>query len=369
MAEIILNTERLSVGYGKRVVIDGIDISVNQGQIVTLIGPNGAGKSTILKTIAAQLSAISGTVFINGKNMQDIGNRELAQTMSIMMTNRIETELMSCYDVVKTGRYPYTGQLGILSNNDKKQIAEAMKMTAVEELSDVDFSCISDGQRQRVMLAKAICQEPDILILDEPTSFLDIHHKLELLSILKRLVSEKNIGVIMSMHELDLAQRISDHVICIADNKIDRFGTPEDVFTDEYIKRLYTVNSGSFYSGYGSVELERINGIPQIFVIAGGGTGLHTFRRLQRMRVPFATGIIYENDIDYPVANALAAEVVYEKAFELVSQQKVDRAMKLIDECKNVICCIEKFGTLNSKNQLLFEYARKKNYDKYTETS
>ncbi|MCM1226347.1 MAG: ABC transporter ATP-binding protein [Clostridium sp.] len=361
MQNIIFNTDKLAVGYNKKILIDNIDISVNKGEIVTLIGPNGAGKSTVLKTIAAQLPMLAGSVFISGKNLKDISNNELAKTMSIMTTASIRPELMTCYDVIKSGRYPYTGQLGILSENDKKQIAEAMKLMSVESIADRDFNCISDGQRQRVMLARAVCQEPDVLILDEPTSFLDIHHKLELLSMLKRLVTIKKISVIMSMHELDLAQRISDFVICISNGGIDKCGAPEEIFTDEYISRLYDISAASYYSGYGSAELERVSGQPQVFVIAGGGTGINTFRRLQRMQIPFAAGIIYENDIDFPAASALAAEVVSEKAFEPISAYNFDKAVKLMENCRKVICCTEHFGTLNSENKKLYEYAKENN--------
>lgn len=358
MQDVIFSTEQMAVGYNKKLLIDNIDISVNRGEIVTLIGPNGAGKSTILKTIASQLSALAGSIYINGNDLRKTGSRELAKTMSIMMTSRIEPELMTCYDIVKSGRYPYTGQLGILSEYDRSQITEAMRLMSVESIADSDFNCISDGQRQRVMLARAVCQEPDILILDEPTSFLDIHHKLELLSMLKRLVTSKKIGVIMSMHELELAQRISDRIICVSDNRIGKCGTPEEIFTDEYINELYDISSPGYYSGYGSVELERVTGEPEVFVIAGGGTGINTFRRLQRMQIPFAAGIIYENDIDFPAASALASEIAAENAFEPVSSSTFDKALKLIEKCRRVICCTDHFGTLNTENRKLFEYSR-----------
>lgn len=362
MQKTILNTDKLAVGYNKKILIDNIDISVNRGQIVTLIGPNGAGKSTVLKTISAQLSAVSGSVYIGGKNLRNISGHGLAETMSVMMTSRIEPELMTCCDVIKSGRYPYTNQLGILSDYDKKCIAESMELTSVKNLAGKDFNCISDGQRQRVMLARAVCQEPDILVLDEPTSFLDIHHKLELLAMLKKLVTMKNIGVIMSMHELDLAQRISDFVICVNKDGIDKCGTPEEVFTDEYINRLYNIESSGYYSGYGSVELEKVRGEAEVFVIAGGGTGINTFRRLQRMTIPFAVGIIYRNDIDFPVGSALAAEIVSEKPFEPVSVNNFNKAVELIEKYKKVICCNENFGTLDSANRKLYEYAEKNNY-------
>ncbi|MDE5772158.1 MAG: ABC transporter ATP-binding protein, partial [Ruminococcus sp.] len=224
MKENVISAENLTVGYGKKIVVGNIDFQVRHGEILTLIGANGSGKSTILKSILLQLENLDGVVFINGKNIRKMSGNEISRSMSAVMTERIDTELMTCGDVIESGRYPYTNRLGILSVNDRKKVEEAMKLVGVECLKNIDFGCISDGQRQRVMLARAICQEPEILVLDEPTSFLDIHHKLELLNILKKLVKEKNLAVVMSLHELDLAQKVSDRIMCINNKRAERIG-------------------------------------------------------------------------------------------------------------------------------------------------
>ena len=140
--------------------------------------------------------------------------------MAVVLTERMRPELMTCHDIVATGRYPYTGRLGILSREDEEKVEEAMRAVHAESLGSRDFNNISDGQRQRVLLARAICQEPDIIILDEPTSFLDIKHKLDLLSILRDMAKKKQITVIMSLHEIDLAQKISDKIICVKGDTI-----------------------------------------------------------------------------------------------------------------------------------------------------
>lgn len=357
MQEVVLHTCQLTVGYHKKALIRDITFSVRSGQILTLIGPNGAGKSTILKSMIRQLQPIAGTVYIKGQSMEQMPERALAKTMSILMTQRIETELMRCADVVESGRYPYTGRLGILSDADRQKVKEAMQLVHVENLADRDFNRISDGQRQRVMLAKAICQEPDILILDEPTSFLDIRHKLELLELLKKLVREKQLAVILSLHELDLAQKVSDYVMCIRGDHVDRYGTPEEIFVDDYISELYHVTCGSYNASYGSLEMEAPKGEPSIFVIGGGGSGIPVYRRLQRHSIPFAAGILHENDLDYPVAKALASEVVMEKAFEPICDTTLQQAMQVMASCERVLCCLEHFGSLNHKNRKLLELA------------
>ncbi len=355
--ENIISTERLSVGYGKTAVIDGVEITVKPGEILTMIGANGAGKSTLLKTLARQLAPLSGSVSICGRDLSEMSGTEFSRNVSALMTERLHTELMTCRDVAAQGRYPHTGRLGILSENDDRAVDNALELVGASELADLDVRRISDGQRQRVLLARAICQEPRLLVMDEPTSFLDIRHKLEFFGVLKRLVREQRIAVIMSLHELDLAQKISDRVLCVSNGKPDRFGTPEEVFEEEYIRRLFGISKGSFNESFGSVELERIEGEPQVFVIGGGGAGIPVYRGLQRGGIPFAAGILNENDIEYPTARALAQTVVTEAAFEPISRETFDKAVEIMNACPRVICAVERFGTVNALNARLKDLA------------
>ena len=284
-------------------------------------------------------------------------DRELAQKLSIVTTERINPELMTCWDIVSTGRYPYTGRLGLLSQEDRQIVMESLARVHGEELAKQPFSCISDGQRQRVLLARALCQQPEVILLDEPTSFLDIRHKLELLDILKRLVREQRLSVVMSLHELDLAQKISDTVVCVHGDRIDRCGPPEEIFTESYIHSLYGLTAGSYDALFGCVELEPVRGTPQVFVIGGGGSGIPVYRRLQRLGIPFAAGILHENDLDDPVARKLAAELVEEKAYEPISDATFSRALGVLEHCEKVVCTLPSFGTFNTANRKLWEAA------------
>ncbi|MCD8014843.1 MAG: ABC transporter ATP-binding protein [Lachnospiraceae bacterium] len=366
VAQYYFYTEQLTVGYDGKPLIKEIEMHVRRGEILTLIGPNGGGKSTILKSITRQLKTIAGTVYLENETIQRLSGKELSQKMAVVLTERMNSELMTCEDIVATGRYPYTGTLGLLTDEDRKKVREAMEMVHALDLCGRDFKAISDGQRQRIMLARAICQEPEIIILDEPTSYLDIRHKLELLSILKRLVAQNQLAVIMSLHELDLAQKVSDQVICVRGGNashlcgtIDHYGTPEEVFTPDYIRQLYGITTGSYDPLFGCIEMEAVRGTPEVFVIGGGGSAIPTYRRLQREGVPFATGVLHENDIDYEVAKALASTVITERAFEPVSEKKTQEALEVLRTCSRVICCVPSFGTMNARNAVLREEAKR----------
>ena len=352
-----ISAEHLTVGYDGVPLIEDIEIGVRRGEILTLIGPNGSGKSTILKSMIRELRLLAGTVVLDGRSITEMTERALSKKMAIVMTERIRAELMSCWDVVATGRYPYTGRLGILSSEDREKVDEAIRMVHAEDYAESPFQRISDGQRQRLLLARAICQEPEVVVLDEPTSFLDIRHKLELLEVLKTMVHTRNMAVVMSLHELDLAQKVSDQVVCVADHRVDRCGTPEEVFQDDYIRSLYGIEQGSYNALFGSLEMSAVTGAPKVFVIGGGGSGIPVYRALQRNGISFAAGILQENDLDWPVARALASELVTVPAYQLPEASAIEKAKTLIRECGSVICCTKSFGAVNQANLELKDYA------------
>lgn len=354
-----LTMRDLTVGYDRIPLIKNINLGVRPGEILTLIGPNGSGKSTILKTITKQLKTIGGSVFLGKESMRELTDSEISRHLSMVMTERIHTELLSGRDVVATGRYPYTGRLGILSQQDWKKVDEAIALVHAGEVQQQDFRRISDGQRQRLMLARAICQDTQVLILDEPTSYLDMGFKLDILTTIRMLARKKNLAVIMSLHELDLAQKISDTIACVKGDRIDRVGTPEEIFSGDYVQQLYGVKPQQFEPQTGQAFLERPEGAPEVFVIGGGGTGLAVYNRLQRQNIPFAAGILQENDVEYAAASALAACVFSEKAFFPVSEETFLRAKQMLGSCKTCICALTEFGPYNEKNRQLFEYAKK----------
>lgn len=357
MQAFYLQTQDMTVGYDKP-LIEHIDLRLRRGEIMTLIGPNGAGKSTILKTIVRQLRLLGGVVELDGQSLASLDNKTAAQKMSVLMTERHQPELMTCRDVAAAGRYPYTGRMGVLSQADRAKVDEALAQVRAADLADRPFSAISDGQRQRVLLARALCQEPEILVLDEPTSFLDIRHKLELLSTLKELVAERQLAVVLSLHELDLAQRVSDLVVCVHNNSIEKVGPPEEVFTEDYIARLYELPPGIYSAAYGSLELPRIPGPPKVFVIGGGGSGIPAYRRLRRQGIPFAAGILQEHDLDFPAAKALSVDVISSPAFQPIEEGAYTQALAVLKTCETVLCCCPGFGPDNDANRRLLNAAQ-----------
>ncbi len=236
----------LSVGYDDRVVIDDIDLCIKRGEIITLIGPNGAGKSTILKSISKQISPLSGCVYINGREISSLSHMEMARVVSVLLTERINPELMTARDVVEMGRYPYTGTMGILSDNDRSVVKKVIELCDLSGIIDKSFQELSDGQRQRVLLCRTLAQEPEIMLLDEPTSYLDIKYKISLLKLLSKLKNEMHITIVMSLHEFELAKNISDRVICVKDGSIRKTGTPEDIICKEVLCDLYDIKVEDF---------------------------------------------------------------------------------------------------------------------------
>ena len=371
-----ISMDKLAVGYNGKAIIKDICIDIQKGEIVTLIGPNGAGKSTILKSITRQLSLIGGKVWFDEKNLHKMTSKEISTKMAVVLTERLKAELMTCYDIVASGRYPYTGKLGKLTEEDERMVDEAIAAVNATEFGPKDFNAISDGQKQRILLARAICQDPEIIVLDEPTSFLDVRYKLELLSILRNMAKRKGITVIMSLHEIDLAEKISDKIICVKGDRIYRYGTPEEIFSEEMIRELYSIDNGFFDPLLGSIELPAPTGRmfaadekgkaageepeaiePKVLVLSSGGSGVSVYRRLQKEDIPFIAGILAENDIDYQLARLLAAEVITTPAFEPISEEAFARAASLIETCERVILTDFPIGSANGRIRELVEQA------------
>ncbi|GAA0122735.1 MULTISPECIES: ABC transporter ATP-binding protein [Clostridium] len=356
---IILKTENLFAGYGKKVVVENVNISSIKGQVVCFLGPNGAGKTTILRTLSGLLDPVKGEVYIKEEKISNINKKDLSKQLAVVLTKKFEGGLMTCYEVVSMGRYPHTGFFGRLSQEDNEKVFEALKTVNAENLAERYFDELSDGEKQKILVARALVQEPEVIILDEPTTHLDIRHRLELVDILKKLSKEKGIAVILSLHEIDIAIKSCDKVILVKDNKVLAYGVPEDVVNENIIKKLYGIQDASFNNLLGSIELS--NKLkPQVFVIGGSGYGAPIYRALTKQGIGVATGIIHENDIDYEIARTIGIHIQSERPFEAINDISLAKCSSIIDKMDIVIDSGYPIGEINRKNSDLIYYALNK---------
>ena len=247
-----LRADNLTVGYGGAPLVSEINLRLRPGAIVALIGPNGSGKSTLLRTLAGSLAPVRGAVLLDGADLRTVPRSTRARTTAVMTTSRTSTDYATCFDVASVGRYQFTGVFGRILESDRRAVDEALAAVDALDLRDADFSRLSDGQKQRVLLARALVQEPEIMLLDEPTSFLDAGAKLEFVALLKKLARERRIGIVAALHELELVKAVADEVVCVSkDGRVDKIGSVAEVFQSEYLKKLFCVKSDAFDETYG----------------------------------------------------------------------------------------------------------------------
>ena len=226
MEEFYFYTRGLTVGYHGVPLIKDIELCLKKGEIMTLIGPNGAGKTTILKSIIRQLKPLGGVACLDGSSMEKLTGKELSQKLSVVLTERVRPEMMTCKDVVATGRYPYTGRMGILGKEDERKVYEALRAVHGEELAECSFDAISDGQKQRVMLARALCQQPDIIVLDEPTAALDPVAEAEIYAKFNEIAGDKT--AIYISHRLSSC-KFCDEIAVFDHGEVVQQGTHEEL--------------------------------------------------------------------------------------------------------------------------------------------
>ncbi len=235
----ILKTSSLSIGYDKKTVVSDINVTLNEGDIIALVGPNGAGKSTLFKTFSTHIKPVGGKIELFGKDLMSYTPKERAKMLGIVLTERPDDMFLKVSDVVAAGRYPYTGMFGKLNENDEKEIKVSLELVGVNNLTDRVFNTLSDGEKQKVMIAKAIAQNTPVIMLDEPTAFLDYPSKIELFSLLKKLAKEQKKAILFSSHDLELLLRYTDNLWIIAKNKPFVAGNSADLLRNGIIKNFF----------------------------------------------------------------------------------------------------------------------------------
>ena len=206
----MIELQHLTVGYGEKVVLSDLNLTIKAGQMVCLLGANGAGKSTILRTLSGFQPPLSGRVLIEGRDLLSLSVSQRSRAVSVVLTERVEVPYMKVADLVGMGRSPYTGFFGTLSKEDKSIIGEAIEMVGIRNLAERTIDTLSDGERQKALLAKALAQQTPIILLDEPTAFLDFHSKVSILRLMLRLAHETNKAILLSTHDVEMAIQLSD---------------------------------------------------------------------------------------------------------------------------------------------------------------
>ncbi|MEK3765861.1 MULTISPECIES: ABC transporter ATP-binding protein [unclassified Solibacillus] len=235
--------ERLTTGYENTRIIENLNVSIQTGKITTIIGPNGCGKSTFLKTIGRILKKECGDIFLQEENMNTMSTKEIAKKLALLAQSPAAPGQLKVHELIAYGRYPHRKNVGRLTKEDIDKINWAMEVTHTEEFRDRELAALSGGQRQRVWLAMALAQETDILLLDEPTTYLDMAHQLEVLEIVQQL--NKNFGctIIMVLHDLNHAARFSDELIVMRKGKVLHTGTPVQIMTTEVLKEVFQIDA------------------------------------------------------------------------------------------------------------------------------
>ncbi|MCW3136048.1 MAG: ABC transporter ATP-binding protein [Canidatus Methanoxibalbensis ujae] len=236
-----LRIKDVEFSYGSNPVLEGVSFDVNDGEILGIIGPNGAGKSTLLRCMNRILKVRKGVIMIDGKNISDFSRIELARIMGYVPQSTHQIFPNTVFDTILMGRRPHLGwKCGEI---DIKKVLETIEMLNIVDLAMRDITELSGGQQQKVFIARALAQEPEVLILDEPTSNLDIKHQLEVMNIISKIVKERGITAVMAVHDLNLASRYVDRIIMMHAGKIFAVGNPSDVLTEENIRKVYGVEA------------------------------------------------------------------------------------------------------------------------------
>jgi iron complex transport system ATP-binding protein len=278
----ILSSQSLSIGYPNNTVASNLNLRLTKGRLVCLLGPNGAGKSTLMRTLCAMQSPLTGQVLLNGVDIHTISSRELARLLSVVLTDRVQVGLLSAYELVSLGRYPYTGWNGRLSADDHRIIRESIEASGAQDLAARPVDELSDGERQKVLLARALAQQPQLLILDEVTAFLDLPRRVDIMRTLRRLAHDHGATILLSTHDLDLAIRSADELWLLEKGGAFHCGAPEDLVLNGSFAQAFRSEGIEFNPADGHFELhgERLG----VAAVQGDGLpALWTRRALERV--------------------------------------------------------------------------------------
>lgn len=237
-----LKAKNLTLGYGEHVIIDNLNIEIPKGKITVFIGGNGCGKSTLLRSLARLLKPKSGNVILNGEEIAKMKTKDVARNLAILPQSPITPDGLTVYELVKQGRHPYRGLIKQWSKEDEDAVQNALQSTNILSLKDRSVDSLSGGQRQRAWIALTLAQQTDIILLDEPTTYLDMTHQIDILDLLFDLNEKNGTTIVMVLHDLNLASRYAHHIVAIKDKQIYAQGKPEEIITSKLVNEVFQMN-------------------------------------------------------------------------------------------------------------------------------
>ena len=363
----LIRVDNITFKYDKTDVLSEVTFSVEQGEILGIIGPNGSGKTTILRLLTGILHLQSGNIIIAGQEISSWFRKELAQQIAVVPQDTFIPFNYTVHEIILMGRTPHLRLLQFEGKKDYEILDQAMAFTDTLDLSDRYFDALSGGERQRALIARALVQEPTILLLDEPTAHLDLNHQIEILDLVKRLNAEKQLTVIFVTHDLNLAAGYCDRLILLSQGKLFCSGFPKEVITESNIVQVYkTKVVVSYHPITGVPQVNLVSQTPfqrftpkktKIHVISGGGVSASLLRRLAIEGYPVTAGILNVGDTDEVTANSLHLFVVRENPFSPISAQAIQSCRKTIEQTDCIILERIMVGNGNLANLELVLYA------------
>ena len=238
-----ITAEQIDIAYEETLIVKKLDLNIPRGQITSIIGPNGCGKSTVLKALGRLLKTKNGTVYLNGADIRTLPTQEVAKQMAILPQTPTAPSGLTVGQLVAYGRFPHQRGFGKLTKEDKQIVAWALTVTKLTEFEHREVDTLSGGQRQRVWIAMALAQQTDLILLDEPTTYLDLAHQLEVLELLYELNRSQQVTIVMVLHDLNLAARFSDYMVAIREGQVVERGTPERVMTSQTLREVFAIDA------------------------------------------------------------------------------------------------------------------------------
>ncbi len=287
MSASILRTENLTIGYPMRreapvVVTENITVGLQPGELVCLLGPNGAGKSTLMRTLAGMQPSLDGRILLNQRDLASFSAKQLARHLSVVLTEPINAGMLTAWDLVSLGRHPYTNWAGKLTAVDETAVTRAIAAVGATPLAQRHVNTLSDGERQKIMIARALAQEPDIMLLDEPTAFLDLPRRVEIMHILRQLARQAQCAILLSTHDLDLALRNADKIWLMPKGGALQVGTPEELVLNGTFEAAFQADGVQFDPHTGSFKMAG-QATGQVDLVGEGLSALWTRRALERV--------------------------------------------------------------------------------------